>query len=91
MAISTLDALNQLCAAVKGSMAETPEEGFHTAEYYAAMKSVHRVHMERILKAGVEMGTVEARKYRVMRTQAVRPIMHYRLLPVSRKAKGRAK
>ena len=89
MAISALDALNTLKAALASYGVETPAEGYKTTADWATESGQSISNTDKILKEGVHSGLVETAVYRIMCGKLARKTTHYRIkpVPVSRKAK----
>ena len=71
-----------------------PEPGFLTAKQWAKEEGCDPMTIRRMINQLTEMGKVESRLYRIVRDAGhPYPTVHYRLIdvPVSRKAKGKAK
>lgn len=95
MAISTVDALaalRMLNEAIAGKPDVVPED-FLTSTQWAKLWSTQMSSTWRKLKAGVDAGLFEVRRFRVMgegQNGKITPVPHYRFLG-SQNAKGKAK
>lgn len=89
MAISALEALERLKAAIGTNGAEAPEDGYKTIKQWAAEWGMSGMHASRLIYGGVALGAWESKTFRIQTAQRTYPVPHYREIPirVSRKAK----
>lgn len=89
MALTPLEALAKLKAAIQDGGIETPAEGFLTITQWCEQTGGSPAHIARTLKLGVEAGIVEKATYRIRTGKIVAKVAHYRYIevPVSRKGK----
>lgn len=96
MAISAVDALaalRTLNEAIAAKPSVVPED-FLTVDQWAEAWEIPRHTAYHKIKAGIAAKVFEVEKFRIATLNGdgrVIPVPHYRLVPVSRKAKGRGK
>lgn len=76
-ALASAELLRQLKGAISNVEEKVPE-GWVTAWQLQAEWGLSQAHTGRLIRAGVENGMIEARKFRIRTNRGVFPTQHYR-------------